>query len=109
MRPTRWEDCDREDLSNIPKMIANGFTIIFNSRDKAHKRTTIDNIPHYPVSFERDNILIWERILGVGSVLRPGCWKMHIDEPRSEIQVFDNIDEILSHLEVKHPTNTHKC
>ncbi len=104
-RPERWEDCKREDLSSIPKMISNGFTPIFHSQDKTHKRTTIDNVPHNTVSFERDNIHIWKTSYVDEHVLYHR-WRMYIDESRSEMQVFDSIDDILSHLEVTHPAQT---
>ena len=41
-------------------MVENGFTPIFNWRDKMHGRTTFENIPHEAVSFNKENLHVWK-------------------------------------------------
>lgn len=59
VRPTKWEECGREDLNMIPQMEANGFKVEFSYKDKMHKRTSIENVPHDAVSFVKGNFHVW--------------------------------------------------
>ena len=58
--PTKWEECDRDDLKVIPKMVAMGFDVKFSSDDLKHNRTTIDNIPHNAVGFIKGDKHVWK-------------------------------------------------
>jgi len=57
--PTKWEQCEREDLNMIPTMIAKGFTPEFNPRDKRAERTVPENCPHDAVSFVKGDLHVW--------------------------------------------------
>lgn len=59
---TKWEDCLREDLNHIPKMIAAGFYPEFSYRDMMHGRTDINNPPHDAVSFRKAGKCVWKAI-----------------------------------------------
>ena len=58
----QWEDCTREDLRGIPMMRLAGWTPVFNSVDKQLERTTPENVPHYPVAFEKGMKTTWRSI-----------------------------------------------
>ena len=61
MKETKcWEDCQRDDLRNIPLLESLGYTTIFNYKDKRNDRTDPLNTPHDPVSFEKGNYHIWK-------------------------------------------------
>ena len=57
--PTKWEDCERVDLNIIPTMIAKGFIVEFNPKDKRAGRIVPENCPHDAVSFVKGNLHIW--------------------------------------------------
>ena len=57
---TKWEDCGRDDLSAIPFMVENGFTVNFSYNDKRNKRTDINNIPHDAVNFSKGDLHVWK-------------------------------------------------
>lgn len=48
---TKWEECGRDDLAMIPRMINAGFVPEFNWNDKTSGRTVPENAPHYDVKF----------------------------------------------------------
>lgn len=56
-RPTKWEECERDDLNMISKMIAAGWTPKVSNSDKFHGRDAVNfdlaTIPHDPVEFEK--------------------------------------------------------
>ncbi|HLO91538.1 MAG TPA: hypothetical protein VK172_10280 [Lentimicrobium sp.] len=56
----KWEDCGRDDLSNIPLAIQKGWTPEFDHKDKMNGRTTIENVPHECVSFKKGNKSAWK-------------------------------------------------
>ncbi len=56
----KWEDCPREDLNSIPKMIAAGFEPEFSYADKRHGRATPEFVPHDAVSFKRGTLHVWK-------------------------------------------------
>ena len=56
----KWEDCQRDDLHSIPLMESLGYTTKFNYKDKRYDRTTPLNVPHDPVSFEKEDYVIWK-------------------------------------------------
>lgn len=58
--PTKWEECQREDLNMIPQMQAKGFTVEFSSADKRGGRTVPENAPADAVSFVKGNLHIWK-------------------------------------------------
>lgn len=58
--PTKWEECGRNDLQAIPMMEANGFKVDFSYKDRMHKRTTIEAIPHDAVSFSKGDLHVWK-------------------------------------------------
>lgn len=58
--PTKWEECQREDLKVIPIMVENGFTPIFSYADRRAGRTTIELIPTDSVSFSKGDLRIWK-------------------------------------------------
>ena len=60
VQPTKWEECEREDLNMIPKMVANGFVPEFSYKDRMHKRTTVEMIPTDAVSFVKGNLHVWK-------------------------------------------------
>ena len=61
MKETKcWEDCQRDDLRNIPLMESLGYITVFNYKDKRYDRTNPLNPPHDPVSFENGNYVIWK-------------------------------------------------
>lgn len=58
----RWLAMARIDLNCIPKMVELGFDIKMDYNDKRHDRTTVDNVPMNPVSFQKDNHVIWKAV-----------------------------------------------
>lgn len=60
METKKWEDCPRNDLHTIPQMESLGYTIKFNYKDVRYDRITPQNVPHEPVSFEKENYMIWK-------------------------------------------------
>lgn len=60
----RWEDCAREDLNMIPKMIAAGWQPVFDYRDMRHGRLTPDNPPHDGVGFRNGIVHAWKGYKG---------------------------------------------
>lgn len=58
----KWLAKARIDLNCIPKMVELGFEVQMNHNDKQFGRTTVDNVPMFPVSFQKDNYVIWKVI-----------------------------------------------
>lgn len=58
-KPTKWEECGREDLNSIPAMIKAGWTPKFHYLDVRHERTTVEHPPHEGVSFSKDTKHAW--------------------------------------------------
>ncbi len=56
----RWEDCGRDDLAMIPKMIAAGWEPIFDYRDHRNGWITPQKIPHETVSFTKGIVHAWK-------------------------------------------------
>lgn len=55
-----WLKCGRDDLNMIPKMVANGFTVLFDDRDIRAKRITPANAPSNCVAFSKGNFHTWK-------------------------------------------------
>lgn len=57
-----WKEYKRDDLSNIPFMIEEGYTPVFHERDIHNHRTDAFNPPHNEVGFfnEKTSIRIWK-------------------------------------------------
>jgi len=58
----KWLTKARIDLNCIPKMVELGFDVEMDYNDKRHDRTTVDNVPMNPVSFKKDNFVIWKAV-----------------------------------------------
>lgn len=56
---TKWEDCPREDLKNIPLAISLGWSLELSCQDRRYKRTEYNNVPHDPVTFSKGIHHIW--------------------------------------------------
>lgn len=56
---TKWEDCPREDLKNIPLAMSLGWEPEFSNQDKMYKRTEFSNVPHDNVTFKKGIHHIW--------------------------------------------------
>ena len=96
---TKWEDCPREDLKNIPLALSLGWSLEFSSRDKTHKRTEFSNVPHDAVTFEKGIYHIWYNY-------RLDKWQIGKLENASYNQIkdrafFDTLEEALKYKEVK--------
>lgn len=107
VRPEKWEDCGRKDLSIIPIAERMGWKLEFDDRDKSLGRTTIDNVPHFPVGFKKDNVHVWKagktlsegfELFWVCADLIDGSYKNHrqykydnlLDCLRDELQNIDS-------------------
>lgn len=51
-KPSKWSECDRDDLRGIELASKFGFTTVFDYNDYHYKRTTITDVPHECVSFK---------------------------------------------------------
>lgn len=66
--PTKWEECQREDLNMIPKMIANGFTPEFSHKDRKAERLIPENCPCDAVTFFKGDLHVWNCIHKKGNI-----------------------------------------
>jgi len=64
MGKKKWEDCGRDDLNMIPRMLKLGFEAKFSQRDKYGDRVTPGNPPLDAVSFvdTKKNLHAWPAI-----------------------------------------------
>lgn len=99
MRPTRWEDCERDDLRCIPKMESNGFTTKFSSQDRTYKRVSIEHIPNDAVSFSRGATNIWKTYQKKDDGIY-SAWTLAelVDGHYTGHKVFDEIEDVLKFL-----------
>jgi hypothetical protein len=59
-----WSNLEREDLKHIPLMEENGFKPDFSWHDEHYKRTTLENVPHFPVNFQKGDLHVWQTKYG---------------------------------------------
>ena len=86
-----WEECDREDLNMIPKMIEAGWTLNFTTQDKKYNRTTPDNVPHDGIGFIKDIVHAWI------SYYNNHTWRVAdlIDNHYCNFRNYDSLTEII--------------
>jgi len=89
-----WSDSPRIDLNCFDKAVAQGWTPVFDWRDKTNGRTTPDNCPHNPVGYKKGIVNAWKCIdfhTGVSyfrvADLTDGRFCLHRN--------YDNFNEIL--------------
>jgi hypothetical protein len=70
-----WTDSERDDLSHIPLAIEKGWTPEFEYHDKWAGRTTPLNVPHFPVSFKKDNKTAWKCFYNTNNSI-VGYWRV---------------------------------
>lgn len=91
----RWLAMGRIDLNCIPKMVELGFDVMMNYNDKQFGRTSVDNVPMYPVSFRKDNYAIWKIIdYKSGNILFRSSYV--VDGYYTNHQTYENIDDAVN-------------
>lgn len=90
-----WQDCGRDDLSNIPMMIQAGWTPRFTDTDKRYGRVTPEHVPHEAVSFEKGVKVAWKCYHTKHNDIIP-YWKVAdlIDGYYKNRRDYDQLDEV---------------